>query len=169
VGRGIGGVIPIVFSLDSFRFKSSCKYFSDVFFDFYDRQEQGNKHIYTIKPEQFLPYYQAFLIEFYDMIGEDLEDSTGLSGDSPLLGISSLDEFKNAFEHYERNGRVPLFENSRGMVSVLAIETEESWLFYSGSYKAYLEEFSTFTHFERTLQKAMSSPLKGIVKFCEYG
>jgi hypothetical protein len=42
-------------------------------------------------------------------------------------------------------------------------------MFYQGSYKAILEEYSTLNHFEKTLVKAMSNPLANAVKFGIFG
>jgi hypothetical protein len=55
------------------------------------------------------------------------------------------------------------------MFSFLGGESEKYWLFYIGSYKAYLETYCTLKHFERILAKAMQNPLASIVKFGIYG
>jgi hypothetical protein len=45
----------------------------------------------------------------------------------------------------------------------------EGFLFYRGSYKAILEEYTTLIHFEKILCHAMKNPLAHAVKFAMYG
>jgi len=55
------------------------------------------------------------------------------------------------------------------MFSILGGYCEQYWLFYSGSYKAYLEEYSTLSHFEKVLAKTMKNPLAKAIKFGIFG
>jgi hypothetical protein len=74
-----------------------------------------------------------------------------------------LHQFKKEFSHSNQNGGVPLILNHS--VSILACDdTLSAWQFYLGSYKAYLEEYSTLTHFEHALAKSMKNPLTSIIK-----
>jgi hypothetical protein len=49
-------------------------------------------------------------------------------------------------------------------VSFIACNTCSAWVFYSDSYKAYLEEYSTLIHFERVLAQTMKNPLTPIIR-----
>jgi hypothetical protein len=159
------------FSIRSWDFdndKNVDKRFHKEFFNFFNRKKTGNDYVFTVKNDFLLANYKDFLCEFYQLIEEDLCERAKITMESELLKIKDMDSFRSAFEHYARNGHIPDICSSRGMVSVLGCNCIESRVFYFGSYKAYLEEYTTFTHFERILVKAMKNPLAKIVKFCEY-
>jgi hypothetical protein len=112
--------------------------------------------------------YKSFLTEFYDLIDEDFHEVTELDPNSiPLAG--NLDEFSQLFNRDNRNSLVPFVDESGYFFSVLGCECKRYWLFYNGSYKADLEEYSTLLHFEKILAKAMKNPLGAAVKFGIYG
>jgi hypothetical protein len=167
MGRGIAGVVQLQFAMRKFDFESDKKYFAPDYFDYYTCEEEASHYMFTLKPELFLPHYGAMLLEFYDAIGEDFRQETGMEPDSELLKISDFGEFEAKFS--DGNVHVPIIREGRGIVSVLACEPYSSWEFYSGSYKAYLEEYTTFMHFERILAKLMTNPLASIIKFAERG
>jgi hypothetical protein len=173
MGVGIGAVIPLKFLIDSQKFDNNInnlktEYFYHDFFDFFNHKKTDDNYVFTIKGDLLLANYKDFLCEFYQLIGEDLFECTKISPENDLLKLKDIDSFMATFDHDAR-GRLPDICNSRGMVSTLGCRCLESWLFYFGSYKAYLEVYKTFTHFERILVKAMENPLAKIVKFCEYG
>jgi len=162
MGTGIAAVIPIVLGppRSGWNRKIDNKYFSPTFFECYDVNEDGS--VYTIRHEMFLHNYQSFLTEFYDCIGEDYDANS-------IPQTSNFDEFRNIFDRDERNAGVPYIDLHWSMFSMLGGVCEEYWKFYSGSYKAMLEEYSTLMHFERILAVAMKNPLAGAVKFGIYG
>jgi hypothetical protein len=175
MGRGIGAVVPLKFSIkcwdldnEKSRNYEIAKRFHKEFFNFFDREKMDNNYVFTIKDDFLLANYCDFLLEFYQLIGEDLFECARISPGDDLLKIKDMDSFDKAFDHNARGG-LPDICSSRGMVSVLGCECSGSWLFYFGSYKAYLEVYKTFIHFERILVKAMRNPLAKVVKFCEYG
>ena len=162
MGTGIVAAIPIVIGpyRQGWRTAIERKYFSDDFFDSYTVGEE--KEMYTIKSALLLNNYFSFLTEFYDCIGE--KDDLGT-----VPNVNTYDEFKAAFDRDTRNAKCPYLESSRGMFSILGGECKEYWLFYFGSYKAYLETYCTLLHFERTLARALKNPLANLVKFGIYG
>jgi hypothetical protein len=164
MGEGIVGVIPFVFKIGKYDFDSDKEYFSPNFFDFYEKQIKDSNYIFTIRTEKFLPYYGDMLIEFYETIGKDLEQATKLTPESEHLKVKSFERFEELFSKSNRNSRSPFIVDSF-LVSVLRCDTNYAWVFYSGSYKAYLEEYSTLLHFERIVAKSMKNPLAAIVKF----
>lgn len=170
MGRRVGAIVQMEFSMDSYRYeRDSKKYFSDGFFDFYDCEKKDQKHFFKIKEDLLLENYGDFLLEFYQIIGEDLGRYEKIPPESELLKLKDMSSFISAFDRHERNGSCPILCDDRFVVSALYCDSKLSWVFYFGSYKAYLEEYSTFTHFERILVKAMKNPLAKAVKFCEYG
>ncbi|GHU17397.1 hypothetical protein FACS189472_04220 [Alphaproteobacteria bacterium] len=167
MGRGIGAVVQLEFSMESFSCERDSKeYFSDGFFDFYNCETDDRNHIFKIKEDFLLANYGDFLSEFYQTIGEDLLECTEISPDDSLLKLKDMSSFVEAFD---RRSGVPSITTSRYDISVLGGDSRSSWLFYLGSYKADLEEYSTFTHVERMLAKAMKNPLAKLVKFCIRG
>jgi hypothetical protein len=165
MGQGIGGVIPLRFKIEKIDFDRYKKYFSPTYFDFYDLKIKEAYYFFTIKPEQFFPYYGDMLIEFYEAIGVELYKATEIAPESELLKIKTFEQFDELFSHSNRNGWRPSIVDSPYVVSILGCSTDYSWVFYSGSYKAFLEEYSTLLHFERILAKLMKNPLANIIKF----
>ena len=162
MGAGIAAAIPIVLRQDSHDWGTAIerKYFSDNFFECYTVDEE--KKIYTIKPQLLLNNYFSFLTEFYDCIGE--KDDLGT-----VPNVNTYDAFEAAFDRDARNAKCPYLESYHIMFSMLGGECKEYWLFYFGSYKAYLETYCTLLHFERTLTRALKKPLASLVKFGIYG
>jgi hypothetical protein len=174
MGVGIGAVVPLKLSINSWDFDKNInslktRYFHNDFFNFFNHKKKDDNYVFTIKNDLLLANYKDFLCEFYQLIGEDLFECTKISPEDDLLKLKDMDSFIAAFDHRARGGYAPDICNLREMVSVLGCACLESWLFYFGSYKAYLEVYKTFMHFERILVKAMENPLAKIVKFCEYG
>jgi hypothetical protein len=160
MGQGICGVVQLEFKIEDYKIEKYKKYYPSNYFDFYKRKTK-EPNLYTIKPDMFLPYYADLLIEFYKNIGENLSKETGLTPKSELLNITDFKQFKEAFSHSTRNGRKPMVTN---YASVVGFGTRSAWLFYSGSYKAYFEEYTTLIHFERILVKLTKNPLASIVQ-----
>lgn len=164
MGAGIAAVIPITIGPYDSYWKSEIDktYFSKGFFDNYDyNQENGS---YSIKKELLLNHYHEFLLEFYDYIDEQEE----ISDINKIPCIKTYDEFMHLFESDARNKAVPFLYHGPSL-SILGGICREYWMFYSGSYKAYLETYCTLTHFERVLSKAMKSPLANSIKFGIFG
>ncbi|MDR2855621.1 MAG: hypothetical protein LBV40_05650 [Methanomicrobiales archaeon] len=175
MGTGIMAGIPIIFEPHDDRFrphegrKFDMENFSKGFFDNFDVSgEAGSKKIYTIKKDLLINNYKSFLAEFYDLIEEDFNKETDLTFDT-IPSATNLDEFREVFSSDNRRNYVPFFETSYYDFSVLGCECKEYWLFYSGSYKAYIEVYSTLLHFERILSKSMSNPLANAIKFGIFG
>jgi len=167
MGTGIMAAIPLVFKAHE-RFGIDAKNFTTGFFDNYNVEEIDGKKIYTIKEDLLIDNYRPFLVEFYDFIEEDIQKATKLAPDA-IPDTGSLEEFMEVFEGRNRNNRVPFTYPTPMMFSTLGCVCEEYWLFYSGSYKAYLEVYSTLQHFERILAKAMKNPLANAIKFGIFG
>jgi len=144
------------------------KDFPAGFFGNYIAEEKGEKQIYTIKQDLLLNNYKSFLAEFYELIEEDFEKYTKLTFGS-IPDASSLVEFIEVFNGNNRGNRVPFEYGFATMFSTIGCRCDEYWLFYSGSYKALLEEYTTLAHFEKILAKAMSNPLAKSVKFGIFG
>ena len=154
MGTGIMAAIPINIKIER------REYFSDNFFKNYNGDEA--KRIFTINRELLIDNYYSFLDEFYACINEDYD-----VGEIPI--VKTYEEFVAAFESDKRNMSVPFLYNDIYTFSYLGGYSNAYWLFYSGSYKAYLEGYSTLMHFERVLVKAMKNPLVNAVKFGIFG
>ncbi|MCL1802155.1 MAG: hypothetical protein FWG30_00720 [Eubacteriaceae bacterium] len=167
MGAGIFAAIPIVFEpakhngLDENNFSSG-------FFDNYNAGEIESKRVYTIKKDLLIYNYIAFLHEFYGLIGEDFYKNTQLALDS-IPDVTDFDEFMRVFNRNIRGGWIPYVYEVPYAFSVCGCLCNVYWMFYSGSYKADLEEYSTLVHFERILAKGMNNPLSNAVKFGIFG
>jgi len=85
-----------------------------------------------------------------------------------MLSCKTRKEFDEVFERNKsRNARVPYIDTMS--LSCLSCYENTPFLFYLGSYKAMLEEYSTLLHMEKMLVKAMNNKLKTIVKFGIFG
>jgi hypothetical protein len=158
MGTGIVAVIPIIIGpwKDDWPTDIDTKDFSKNFFENYTFHKKEG--LYTIKTDLLIKNYRDFLTEFYTCIDEKIRMEN-------LPDVSTYDEFETAFERDARNADVPYFESRASRFSCLGGECEKYWIFYSGSYKAYLEVYSTLLHFEKLLPKAISNPLGNSVKF----
>jgi hypothetical protein len=162
MGTGIVAVIPIIIGPfeDGWSTPIDTKEFSKNFFETYTVNEKEG--LYTIKTDLLIKNYRDFLIEFYTCIDEKMDMEN-------LPDVSTYDEFKAVFERNARNTETPYLESGVYGFSCLGGECEKYWIFYSGSYKAYLEEYSTLLHFEKLLPKAINNPLANSVKFGIFG
>jgi hypothetical protein len=163
MGTGIMAAIPLVLQ-EPQHWKLDQHDFAPGFFDNYTLTEG----FYTLASDILLENYRSFLIEFYELIEDDLEQSTKLTPET-IPDVNSLDEFKEVFNSGIRNRWVPHIDNDPYLFSTLGCNCYDYWLFYFGSYKAILEEYATLVHFEKVLAKAMQNPLRTAVKFGIFG
>jgi len=187
MGAGIAAAIPLVIKpheRDVFRGLDQ-EDFAPGFIDNYDVEERDSQsssiqvmrdgtvikpkdRIYTIKEDLLIDNYRSFLTEFYCLIDENLHKKTGLTHDD-LPSAGNYDEFVEVFGKDSREGYAPFVYHGSYAFSVLGCRCEQYWIFYCGSYKAYLEVYNTFLHFEKILAKAMSNPLANAIKFGIFG
>ena len=164
MGRGIAAAIPLTFKPHSnFEFKKQN--FTTGFFDNFILNKKSN--IYKIKTDLILQNYKSFLLEFYELIEEDFEECTKLSPNA-IPNATKLNEFLKVFSHDKRNGTIPFIYDHLAF-STLGGDSSLYWLFYDGSCKAFLEDYSSLMHFERILSKTMKNPLAGAIKFGIFG
>jgi len=165
MGRGIAAAVPLTFGQG--RRGLDEKIFVVGFLDCYNMTETEGKKLYTIKSEILLNNYKSFLEEFYDLIGEDFQRETKLTFDE-VPNASNLEEFMDVFSKSSRGGWTP-FTDYGYSFSTIGCDCDDYWMFYSGSYKAELEEYCSLAHFEKILAKAMDNPLAKAVKFGMFG
>lgn len=169
MGTGIVSAIPII--LENVWNKE--EYFSKGFFENYKKVTENNKDIYMIKKDILLSNYNEFLQEFYDTIGEEVYGTGSFQfceyPQEMLENIENCEEFLDRFSMDKRNATVPFIGNDSFSLATLGCNCFKYFVFYSGSYKSILEEYSTLIHFEKILAKAMKNPLAKSVKFCVYG
>jgi len=162
MGTGITAVIPLSFQVDD------KNYFAKGFFDNFNMKNPRSGSHCVINDGILLKNYRLFLIEFYQLIEEDIKCATMLAPDEIPLA-NNLDEFYAGFDRNKRGGYVPHIKEERYGFSTLGCKIDAYWMFYIGSYKAILEVYCTLTHFERILSKAMKNPLAKSVKFGIFG
>jgi hypothetical protein len=176
MGVGIMGAIPVSFCFTRSRYESEAdrykKEFSEHaakdFFDFYNeetREDRNGKEIpyYVIKTEVLLPQFKDFFFEFNRLIGEEkiLENCEKFNeAYEKLIASNDLEQFMN---HFDNDNAYDPIEFS--YFSALHVEHSRNLLIYRGSYKAFLEEYSTFNHMEKMLVAAMKNPLAKVVRF----
>jgi hypothetical protein len=174
MGQGIIGAIPTSFRFKKGRWESDeaenkkefAKHAAKDFFDFYNKKqienEKGsNETWYTIKPEILLPNFKDFFIDFHNLIGntESIDTKKFNENYDQIVAFGNMEEFLKYFDDYGYPPR--LFEYFDAMY----INTNrQDLLVYQGSYKAFLEEWSTIRHMEYLLRAAMQNPLAKIVR-----
>ena len=173
MGTGIGGAILLEFIAERGKEKFA-EYSVSGFFDNYERlpERRGSAYEqYAIRDDILIPNYANFLTEFYTLIYDKFEGIRPPAGEIPvenytkqLLSCKTREEFNAVFNGNIRNS-APYIDS----ISCRGTDRNVSLIFYLGSYKAVLEEYSTFTHIEKILVKAMNNPLKTAVKFGIYG
>ena len=161
MGAGIAAAIPLVFKpYDNDYFDGAkAEYFSQRFLENYtvEEKESANKSIrvmkdgsvkkpmervYSIKKDLLIDNYRSLLTEFYTLIDEDLYKKTGMTTDG-IPDTQSIDDFISIFGKNNSERRLPFVYKGSRAFSVLGCRCEEYWVFYMGSYKAYLEVYST--------------------------
>ena len=180
MGQGILGAIPVSFSFNKGRWKSDdaeirnkfLKHVSKDFFDYYienqKETEKGEKvTYYTIKPEILLPNFKDFFIEFQKLIGNDISTEENRYFEKfddaydKAVASGNIDEFLEHFD--DHTGYEPTVFS---YFDAMYINTNgKDLLIYQGSYKAFLEEWSTLKHMECLLRAAMQHPLAKITRF----
>jgi hypothetical protein len=164
MGAGIAAVIPLIFRKDLPWVNDEERYFSKGFFDNFT--PTGKEKVYAIKEDLLLGNYKTFLCEFYDLIDESIEQATELTAHD-IPNATTPSEFKDVFSGDARNMQCPfVYYNTFSAVGCFCYD---HWLFYNGSYKAYLESYATLRHLENILSKAMKNPLANAVKFGVFG
>ena len=180
MGTGICGAILLEFGIESDDKKEFAKKSLNGFFDYYDIQSESKKpgyEFYSIKNDILIQHYADFLKEFYTVIEDEFKGIKPRFNNEPyddkytdeLLSIKTRNEFDNGFSRDSRNGKVPFIDGDGRSFSCIYCGRSNPFVFYSGSYKAYLEVYSTLMHMEKMLSKAMTNPLKTVVKFGIYG
>ena len=177
MGTGIGGAILLEFAIepeDKMEFERKS---ANGFFDNYEilpANKNSRYENYKIKNEVLISNYAEFLIEFYNIVYNEFKGIHSPFDKEPvetyskkLLSCKSREEFDICFDRDARNGAQPFIDSMS--LSCLYCYKNNPFLFYLGSYKAYLEEYSTLIHMERMLAKAMTNPLKNAVKFGVFG
>jgi len=176
MGEGIRGAIPISFSFAREYLYNRAenkaefqKYAADDVFDFYNETQieipnHGIVPCYTIKPEILLPNFKDFFLEIHDLIDELPKDkfSEKFNNDyDKAVASGDIEMFLKHFDDY--TGRAPLRMSHFGALYIERLG--EYLLVYHGSYKAYLEVWSTLKHMELLLRAAMRNPLAKVVRF----
>lgn len=161
MGQGCCGIINLEFSLKATERSSYIsRAFGDEFFSFYDFKE--DRKIFKIKEDLLLKNYQSFLTEFYDIIKDKPYLYEEHTFEEDALQISDMNSFLSVYDKDNRSGCPYVPEP--GLVSSLG----RCWLFYSGTYKAYVDSYITYIHFKRILIRVMKNPLAKLVEFCEF-
>jgi hypothetical protein len=162
MGSGIAAVIPIVHKI------TNAKYIRDDYLEAFDLNEETSH--YLLKLNVLFDHFKAFLTGFNDIIEE--KDELWIDSKwEELEELAKRKDYAGYLDYLDENSNrsVPFYERSRGAVSLLGMDVKKSIVFYSGSYKAYLEEYSTLSHMEKLLLKAFDNPLSKVAKFCIFG
>ena len=172
MGAGIAAAIPIILKpYKKYYFKNEKyfddKYFSKGFFENFNSEETDSTMVCNIKEDLLLNNYKSFLVEFYNLIEKDIE-IIGFTSDTIPTAIN-MEEFFDVFKKENRDSRIPFVYKGSHAFSILGGDCQLYWVFYNGSYKAYLEEYSTLLHLEKIVSKAMTNPLANAIKFGIFG
>jgi len=177
MGTGICGVILLEFEIKpdekEIMTKSSLKGFFENY-EILSKNENTRYERFAIKKEILIPNYADFLTEFYNIIDDEFKGFEAPFNKEPieiytkkLLSCKTFDEFNLVFSREARNASTPSIDNMS--VSCIGCYRNIPFHFYAGSYKAYLESYSTLVDMEKMLAKAMTNPLKNAVKFAIFG
>lgn len=123
---------------------------------------------YVIKKDILIQNYKSFLLEFYGLIEVDFNEEAEMTLDEIPI-VHDFDEFIQTFSYDKRGYYVPFIYGTPYAFFVIGCTCNLYWLFYRGSYKAILEEYTSLLHFEKVLARAMSNPLSNAVKFGIFG
>ena len=131
-----------------------------------ENEKGGVETYYTIKPEILLPNFKDFFIEFQNLIGntEPIAESGKLTKFNEeydrLVVKGDLTEFLIYFNDHDYPPTLsPYFD------AMYINTSRKDLLVYQGSYKAFLEEWSTLRHMEYLVRAAMKNPLAKVMRF----
>lgn len=173
MGRGIVGVIPIAFEVDRW----DKDRLDDSFLECYQYDEEHNE--YRIKIDFLVGNFKDFFMAFHETIHATWnEESFDWNNEFwEAFDLRMADGYDEAafFELFEENrtGIVPMYNTNHprlgSPLTVMYVGVKRFIMFYNGSYKAWLEEYTTFTHMERMTAKAIKNPLVKAVKYGIHG
>jgi hypothetical protein len=177
MGRGIAGIIPVRFYVEErLLLRNMEKILTETdknFFDFYN-ETQGNDprySYYEIKGEVLLTQLKPFFIEFHTLISDEIPEETGDIFNDKYDGIVRQTDFEAFTKHFGEHTfpsyytRMPWYAFS----PPASIISTDYVLFYNGSYKVAMEEYTTLLHMKKLLAKAIDNPLSKIALFGEFG
>jgi hypothetical protein len=182
MGEGINGAIPISFKFAKGYWNGRAgeraefkKYAANDIFDFYNqtkvripKNEGGGTYtLYTIKPEILLPNFKDFFLKFHKLLRDEWtlsKENISKKFNKRYDKAVASGDIEMFLEHFDDDtGRVPLRISD---FDALYIERSGDYLIvYHGSYKAYLERWSTLQDMELLLRAAMQNPLAKVVRF----
>jgi hypothetical protein len=175
MGAGIRGAILLEFEVETTYMQRFVSNSVKGFLDNYEVQPTGERSYYeryVIKNDILLPNYAGFLAEFYGIVHDEFKGICAPFGKESvsdytekLLSCKTREEFDDAFDKGNRNSGIPFGDRMSRSFSCLYCDKNAPFIFYGGSYKAFLEEYSSLVHMEKILVKAMDNPLKTAVKF----
>jgi hypothetical protein len=162
MGTGIAAVIPIVQKIES------AEYIRDDYLEAFDLYEKTGD--YLLKADLLFDNFRNFLTGFNDLI-EKRHEMWVYSQWEALEEFAKNKDYAGYLDYLKENSNrsAPFYDDSRMSVSVLGMDVKKSIVFYTGSYKAYLEEYSTLLDMEKLLTKAFNNPLSKVAKFCIFG
>lgn len=164
MGVGIAGIIPLAFTVKP----CNKEDLEEEFLDCYVYDE--NQEVYFIKMDFLMNNFKHFSLEFKKTLKTS---DTEFDVDWEKFDLLDFDncnfQVLEEFFKVNKKGYRPSFEHGRYGISVLNIEVYRYLLIYFGSYKAYLEEYSTLQDMEFLTTKAIENPLAKVVKYGMYG
>lgn len=159
MGTGICGAIPIEFTQSYNDSK-----LEDLFLANYDFVDES----YVIKSGILIDNFKDLMLEFYTTI-EEIKRFNKIDW-SKLDTIIKTNDDELFFSYLENKGHsVPFMEKGYGLFSTLNMDCERYIVFYIGSYKAYLEDYSTLAHMEKLTSKLLKNKLSSCIKFGIFG
>ncbi|MDR2423861.1 MAG: hypothetical protein LBD59_03950 [Prevotellaceae bacterium] len=177
MGRGIAGIIPVTFCTDEKSWSWNVERFlkntdKDVF-EFYSEiaNDDPQYRRYQVRGEVVLRNLKSFISDFYTLIDGEIPEEAAEIFNSKYDEIVEQNNFSALLAHI-------------GELSFPKYYTQMSWvafsssaqmrcidyiLFYFGSYKTLMEEYSTLLHMKKLLVKAIDNPLSQITQFGLFG
>ena len=106
MGAGIAaGILLTTTGYDNKELDKTCV--PKSYLDHYTQHTEGKKIFYTIDEEFLLANYKGFIIEFYELIQEDLRYETRYTAETIPI-VDNMDEFRQVFDPNKRNRKAPL-------------------------------------------------------------
>jgi hypothetical protein len=175
MGTGICGGIPLDFFFeDKWDRDTFIKKSGDEFLTFYRETETDPKTgeiFYTINYPDLLPRFKEYYLGLHTILNNHdvLEQATLFNEHyDVIIQNNDYDAFVKHFSSdfgtaYDPSIRTDSFFSVRGICPVAYLLT------YNGSYKAFLEEYTTLSDMEKLLAKAYDHPLAKITNFGIFG
>jgi hypothetical protein len=172
VGQWINGVLPIRLIESKDIFKRKGKALPGLLDCYEIIHEDNDKRVYEIKADILFPRFKQYFIRLESIFKDEDDDRKSWMNDKwdrfdEIAKTPSIENFIAFLKENERGGTI-LY--GRGFASTYTLDIAEHITLIDGSYKAWLEVYTTLKHMDKLIRLAFpDEPLAKATLFTVWG